>query len=103
MNTSQQYIRKLLTIITEAAIEDVLVRELDAMKVTGYTITNARGKGSRGTRNAGWETSSNIRIEIICDSTMALEVSNFIKQKYYDNYAMILFITDVEVLRPEKF
>jgi hypothetical protein len=26
-----------------------------------------------------------------------------LREKYYENYAMIMFCQDVEVLRPEKF
>lgn len=103
MKDTDQYTRKLLTIVTEAAIEDLIIRDFDDLNVTGYTITNARGKGSRGVRNAGWETTGNIRIEIICDPTISAQISNYIKEKYYENYAMIIFMHDVEILRPEKF
>lgn len=103
MKDTGEYTRKLLTIVTETAIEDLIIHDLDELSVTGYTITNARGKGSRGVRNAGWETTGNIRIEIVCDQTMAKKVSTNIKAKYYENYAMIIFMHDVEILRPEKF
>jgi len=103
MNDRDEYTRRLLTIVTEAAIEDLIIKDLDDLNVTGYTITNARGKGSRGVRNAGWETTGNIRIEIVCDPTMSVKISSYIKEKYYDNYAMIIFMHNVEILRPEKF
>ena len=60
--------RKLLTIVTEAVLETTLIRDIEKHDVRGYTITDARGKGSRGVRGAGWETSSNIRIEVVCDA-----------------------------------
>ena len=46
--------RKLLTIITEALLESELCETIDKMGATGYTVTNARGAGSRGIRDAGW-------------------------------------------------
>lgn len=95
--------RKLLTIITEAAIENTLVRDIERLGAHGYTVTDARGKGSRGVRNAGWETSGNIRIEVVCGVETAEAITAHLKAHYYDNYAMIMFTSEVEVLRPEKF
>lgn len=96
-------VRKLLTVITEAALEPALVRDIERLGAHGYTVTDARGKGNRGVRNAGWETSSNIRIEVVCDAGTAAAIASHLQQHYYAHYAIILFMTDVEVLRPERF
>ncbi len=96
-------LRKLLTIVTEAALEHELVREIERLGAHGYTVTDARGKGGRGIRNAGWNLSANIRIEVVCTAHTAHTIATALRERYYDNYAMILFISDVEVLRPEKF
>lgn len=103
MTETNNHIRKLLTIITEAAIESVLVRDIEQLGAHGYTVTDARGKGNRGVRNAGWETSGNIHIEVVCDTGTAEAIAKHLQARYYANYAMIMFMTDVEVLRPEKF
>ena len=95
--------RKLLTIITEAALEDSLGREIEALGAHGYTIADVRGKGGRGMRDAGWNLTANIRIEVVCSANTAHAIAAALKENYYDNYAMVLFIGDVEVLRPEKF
>ncbi len=96
-------IRKLLTVITEAALENVLVRELERLGAHGYTITDARGRGSRGVRTAAWSESSNIRVEIVCDASTADLVAAHLQTRYYEDYAMILFVSDVAVMRSEKF
>ena len=67
--------RKLVTIITEAVLEAELRDVLEALGVSGYTITNARGRGSRGVRDAGWTSSSNIRIEVICSNSLATTIT----------------------------
>lgn len=103
MTIQEDYRRKLLTIVTEAALETHLTRDLDKLGAPGYTITNARGRGQRGVRQATWETDSNIRVEIICDDATADKLARHLREHYYDNYAMILMLSDVEVLRPEKF
>ena len=95
--------RKLLTIVTEAALEHELVAEIQRLGATGYTITDARGKGGRGVRNATWTPSANIRIEVVCQAAIADAIADMLRSRYYDNYAMILFIGEVTVLRPEKF
>lgn len=96
-------IRKLLTIITEAALESVLIKEFESLGARGYTITDARGKGRRGLRDAAWDESSNIRIEILCDAEIADAIARHLWARYYDDYGMVLFVNDVSVLRPEKF
>lgn len=95
--------RKLLTIVAESALEQRLVKDIERLGAHGYTITEARGKGSRGVRNADWDRSGNIRMEVVCDATTAEVIAGDLRERYYDNYAMILFIGDVDVLRPEKF
>ena len=95
--------RTLLTIVTEAALEHDLVREIERLGANGYTVTDARGKGGRGIRNAGWNQIANIRIDVVCTAETAHVIAAALRERYYDNYAMILFIGDVEVLRPEKF
>ncbi len=94
---------KLVTIITEAALEKNLINDIEQLGVKGYTVTDARGKGSAGTRHGGWDASANIRLETICDVQIAKNIAEHLQKKYYDNYAMVLFTSDIEVLRPGKF
>ena len=95
--------RKLLTIITESALESILPGDFKRLGAHGFTITDARGEGSRGMRNGTWDENSNIRIEILCEAATAEAIAAHLQGHYYDDYAMVLIISDVEVLRPEKF
>jgi len=99
----QEFPRRLLTVITEAALERELLSELDSLGVRGYTITDARGKGGRGRRQSDWAQEGNIRVEIVCEPALAARVAARLRERYYDHYAMILFLQDVNVLRPDKF
>jgi nitrogen regulatory protein PII len=101
MKTPEQ--PKLVVIVTEAAIEAALLSDLKRLGVNGFTVTDVRGSGSRGNRSGSWEFSGNIRIEIVCNSTLATRLTDFLKENYYDHYAMISYSFDVSVLRPEKF
>lgn len=103
MTEDKTHVVKLLTIVTETMLESQLKRDLEQLGARGYTITNARGKGHRGARSAEWDVEGNIRIEVVCDEATARRIATHLQEHYYDNYAMILLLSDVEVLRPEKF
>lgn len=95
--------RKLLTIITESALEKTLVREIEQIGATGYTVTDARGKGTRGVRSARWDACSNIRIEIIANNEIVTKISSHLKENYYNDYAMSIYVVEIGVWRPMKF
>jgi hypothetical protein len=99
----QQNNSMLVTIVTESSLESQLSRELEGLGVQGYTITDARGKGESGSRNAGWDADSNIRIEVICSESMSETIAQLLQEKYYPNFAMVMYCHGVFVLRPEKF
>jgi len=99
----EKHLRKLLTVITEASLERRLVEDLKALGARGWTITDARGQGHRGKRALDWEHGGNIRLEVVCDAALAERLAAHLRERYYDHYAMILFLADVEVLRPGKF
>lgn len=95
--------RKLLTIVCEASLEQAIVADLHRLDVHGYTISDARGNGAHGLRDAAWPPSANIRIEILCAEKSALAILDHLLEKYYANFGMVTFLSDVLVLRPEKF
>jgi len=97
------HMRTLLTVICEAALEKKLVADLQALGAPGWTISDARGSGSRGVRSAGWDTEGNIRLEIICARDVAERIAEHLQARYYANFAMVCYLAQVEVLRPEKF
>lgn len=95
--------RTLLCVITEAVLEQTLLRDLDRLGVRGYTVSDARGRGSRGIRDAAWDEAANIRIEVICARALAESTLEHIQARYYANYAMVAFLQEVEIIRPQKF
>ena len=95
--------RKLLTIIAESVLEHQLTDMLKKLGASGYTICDARGRGSRGVRSADWASSGNIRIEVVCGEVLAVSIEEYLFKHYYNDYAIIAFLSDVTVLRPEKF
>jgi peptidoglycan hydrolase-like protein with peptidoglycan-binding domain len=94
---------KLLTVVTEAALDHAIQRDLKSLGATGYTITDARGRGSRGARAGSWDASGNIRIEVLGREDTVRTIAEHLQKRYYDNYAMIIWVIDAQVLRPGKF
>lgn len=99
-----QYVtRKLVTIITELPLENKLKRLVQDSGATGYTISQATGKGSQGKREGSWDQNSNIRVEVICNEEVADRINKEIFAKYYNDFAMVAFTQDITVMRPDKF
>ncbi|MBM3357378.1 MAG: transcriptional regulator [Betaproteobacteria bacterium] len=100
MNTHS---RKLLVIITEAALEERITRDAMRLGAHGYTAVDVRGAGGGGKRAGDWEADRNVQIEIICDDAVAAAIAEHVQRTYFEHYAVSLFVSDVHVLRPEKF
>lgn len=94
--------RCLLTVVTEAGLESLLATELDARGL-GYTVTDARGRGTRGRRASQWAHSGNVRFEIVCDKATGEALSLHLHEQYFAHYGMILWMQQVTVLRADKF
>ena len=69
------HMRTLLTVICDAALEKKLVADLQVLGAPGWTISDARGRGGRGVRSAGWDTEGHIRLEIICTRDIAERIA----------------------------
>lgn len=85
----------LLTVVTEAALERDLLESLDRLGVHGYTLTDARGRGTRGYRGAGWQPDTNVRLEIVCTAALARTVVEHLQTRFSDHYAMFIWLQDV--------
>jgi nitrogen regulatory protein P-II 2 len=95
--------KKLLVIIVEAALEKALIRDARQFGAHGYTISEVRGGGDGGQREAAWEADRSIEMKVICDAAVAARLAEHVLQAYAPNYAVTMFTTDVGVFRPQKF
>lgn len=95
--------KKLLTIITESVLEPSLVRMLQRQGAHGYTISDARGGGTSGVQGGAWTFDGNIRIDVVCDLAVAESIAQYCEKKYLPDYGLILYVSDVGVLRADKF
>lgn len=99
---------KKIVIVVEKIITEGVTEIVEACGGSGYTITAVGGKGSRGKRSADRDvlndTNANVKIEVIVmNEAMAIDIAKSIAKEYLVDYSGIMFLEDVEVLRPEKF
>lgn len=99
----QTHSKKLIVLIGEAALEKLWVRDVRALGAQGYTVTDVRGSGSHGARDADWEGDRSIRMEVICDAAVAEKIAQHVLGTYSVNYPLSVMVGDVAVFRSEKF
>lgn len=93
---------KLVTIIAESVLEQRLVRDLLKLGATGYTITEARGEGSRGVRASEW-AGPNLRFEVVVSPEVCTAILERLADRYFPSYAVIAWSAEVEVVRGDKY
>jgi nitrogen regulatory protein PII len=87
----------LLTIISEAILEDTLIEEIMAMGAKGYTVSEARGRGTHGVRSGKWTAGGNIRIEVVGEAELCRQIVDRL-QPYERDYGLLIFTSQVELL-----
>lgn len=92
----------LVTIITERLLRDEIIDRLKETGVSGYTLSDTTGEGSRGIRASDWE-GKNVKIEVIAKHDMATKIIQQISNKYFENYAVVAYTQKVNVVRGEKY
>ena len=94
---------KLLTITCEILAQENILEILKNHEITGYTKYEVDGNGSRGLRGQGLKNEKNIKIEIIVREEKLQDIVEEISRTLFANFAIVLYVSDVGVLRPEKF
>ncbi|MFO8155145.1 MAG: DUF3240 family protein [Pseudomonadota bacterium] len=85
---------QLLTIVSEALLEDTLVDDIRRLGAPGYTVTDARGWGQQGQRRGNWRQGGNIRIEVLGSEELCTAISEHMRQHYQKDYGLLIFSTE---------
>ncbi len=93
---------KKVTIIAEGVLEAQIVRALRELGASGYTISEARGEGSRGVRASEWE-GHNVMVETLVGPETAERILAHVSETYFEHYAVVAYVADVEVVRGAKY
>lgn len=92
----------LITIVAETALKARLAKDLKQLGVSGYTVTAANGEGSRN-RRAGDVDGGNIMIQCLGSRELSLSIMNHLEAEYFDNYAVVAWVSVAEVIRKERY
>lgn len=93
---------KLLTIVVDDALGRIIEKEISELGAKGYTITHVEGKGETGERDNLW-VGENVKIETLVSQEVCEKIIKMLAEKYLNNYPLILFVAEVNVIRPGHF
>lgn len=93
---------KLVTVVAESVLKDRITREVMDLGASGFTMVQSHGRGSRGLRT-GDIPGESVRIEVVVAREAADAIIGHLADKYFENYAVIAWVTDVDVVRGEKY
>lgn len=93
---------KLITIIAEEILKDRLVAKVQELGATGASYHRTQGVGSRSVRHNDM-FGENIQMKIVCTQDVAEAILTYISHNYFDNYAIVAWLADVQVVRGSTY
>jgi len=97
------YAEKMLNIICNDTLEARLVCMFKKYGVSGYTIVSARGEGSSGQLSDMSGFNENIVVKAILPESRMQVILESIERKINKGHHLTVYITDVQVITPNKF
>ena len=94
---------KLLTVTCEILAQKNVIDILAKHNVTGYTTYEVEGNGAKGLRGQGLKNEKNVKVEVILQENTLQDVVEEIARTLFTNFTIVLYVSDVGVLRTEKF
>ena len=100
----QLYPLKLVSVVGESVIMDDIAEEGMKLGATGYTMTEVNGHGSRSARNVASTTGARtMKVEFVVPADVAVRILTHISHQYFDDYAVIAWLSDVQVVRGQQY
>ena len=94
---------KLLTITCEILARKNIIEILNKHKITGYTTYEVDGNGARGIRGQGLKNEKNVKVEIIIREEKLQDIVEEVSRTLFADFAIVLYVSDIGVVRTEKF
>ena len=94
---------KLLTITCEILAQKNVIEILKNHDITGYTTYEVEGNGAKGLRGQGFKNEKNVKVEVVMREEKLSGVVEDISRTLFPDFAIILYVSDVGVVRTEKF
>jgi len=94
---------KLLTVTCELLAKKQIIEILKKYKITGYTTYEVDGNGAKGLRAQGLTHEKNVKVEVVLREETLQDIVEEISRTLFSNFAIILYVSDISVVRTEKF
>jgi hypothetical protein len=94
--------RMLVTILAEALIESRLIEALQGLGVRGYSVSSCRGDSIGTVRASEWE-GDNVEIKTLVSKEMSEQILTTLRERFIENFAVVVYRTEVDILRSDKF
>jgi nitrogen regulatory protein P-II 2 len=98
-----KYQKRQLTIVAEAVLESRLIEHARRYGAMGYTAAEVRGGGEHGVKESAWDADRMIELKVVADEAVIDALAEHVLAQYAPNFALSMFLSDVQVLRPQKF
>lgn len=93
---------KLVTIISEPVLSKSLIKTIRSLGAKGFTISDVHGEGT-GEKSSGEVPNEKVKVEVVADADLAKRIMAEIAKSYFPNYSLIVYASDIQVIRHEKF
>ena len=94
--------RTLLTLVAESGLEKRLTALVVEKGAHGYTVSGAYGQGPRP-GHASDISGGNVRIETVVTREVAQAILQTLETDYFPHYALSCWLSDVEVIREDRY
>ena len=91
---------KKITIIAEEILASHLIGDLKKLGAKGFSRSSVSGEGTRNLRR---NTGENVKLEAIVSQSVSDQILGYMFEHYFEDYAMIAYSENVEVIRGEKY
>ncbi len=98
----QLYSLKLVTVVAEEVLKDQLVRKILELGATGASYHSTEGTGSRTARHDD-VFGENFQLKVVCPQDVAERILTYISHHYFDDYAIVAWVSDVQVVRGSHY
>ena len=94
--------RKLVTIVIETSLAHRLEEDLLECGAKGFTSSLAHGAGPKNQRSSDIE-GGNVRIETVVSDSALEAILEKLKSNYFPHYAISCWVSEVEVVREDRY
>ena len=89
---------KLVTVITDFATRDTVERQLAAIGIRAFTVSQVRGHGRHGVVRGGILQSENVQFTAVTDAARAAKLLEWAEHELVTNFPGIAWVTDVSAV-----